>query len=46
MDMVGHDHPRMQFVMSNFDPILNRIPNQLSNGRLSKERGAGAGLIQ
>jgi hypothetical protein len=46
MDVIGHDHPRVQLVMSNFDAVFHRSKNQLSNARLSEEGRATPGLIE
>ena len=45
-DVIGHDHPRVQLVMSNFDAVFHRSKNQLSNARLSEEGRATPGLIE
>ena len=44
--MIGHDHPRMHLVVSNFGTVLDRSQEQLIKSRLPEEGGAAASSIE
>ena len=46
MDVIGHDHPRVQVVVPNFGPILDRSRDELRDGRLSEKGGSAPSVIQ
>jgi len=46
MDAMGHDHPRVQFVVPDFRSILDRSRDELRLGRLSEKGGAAASVIE
>ena len=45
-DAIGHDHPRVQFVVPNGHSPLDRSQDQLRNGRLSEKGGSAASVIE
>jgi hypothetical protein len=46
MDVMGHDHPRVQFVVPDFRPVLDRSQDELRHGRLSEKGGTAASAIE
>ncbi len=44
--MVGHDHPRMHFVISQLRAVLDGVADEFSYWRLPQERRAGCALIE
>jgi hypothetical protein len=47
MNMVGHNHERMQNVMiQDVSIVLDCLDNHIRNGRLAEVKGARAGLIE
>ncbi len=46
MDVIGHDHPGVQFVVPNFGAILDRSQDDLSDGRFPKKCGSAPSLIE
>ena len=46
MDVVRHDHPGVDLIISDFRAILDRGKDELCNLGLPQESGAAAGLIE
>jgi len=46
MDVMGHDHPRVQLVVPDFRPVLDGSRDELRHGRLSEKGGAAASVIE
>ena len=46
MDVMGHDHPRVQLVVPDFRSILDRSRDELRHGRLSEKGGDAASAIE
>lgn len=46
MDVIGHDHPRVQFVVPNLGPIPDRSQDELCDGGLPEKGGAAPGVIE
>ena len=46
MNMIGHNHKRMQLIVSNLRAIPDRLQNQSSDLRLSQKHRPTAGIIQ
>ena len=46
MDVIGHDHPRVQLVVPDFRSVLDRSQDELRNGRLFEKGEAAASVIE